>query len=264
MNKFESSESFEDKGPIYEKMARLFMISQNPTKFFPLNPKEGRELSAFWEKASEKDKKKIQKLADWGFTYFIYTDKNTPEKEKEELEKKMNEDLQLREYVEKRWARAITEDYVTWRSALEDHEETKKNKARPYEERRQELEKAGVGITEGVEKSLRESAEDYLRRVSMTDEEIRKLFEFLEKYPKEIEESLSVMYSEARTSKTSGKIEIGPSDPSRTYAEFSFLKDIKKYLDGQMSPREENDFNDLIIENQQVREILQRFKNALM
>jgi hypothetical protein len=152
-----------------------------------------------------------------------------------------------------------------WTETFRNYEKIKKEKDRPYEERRRELEAKNTEITKSDEERLRQSADGVLNIFSLTKREIQKLLEFVGKYPKEMKEALFSAKSALVLSKFTGIEEINKtnSDLSKAYAEFNFLKGIKEYLDGKMSEKDQSDFFNQIIEDKNNKEIFTKISDAL-
>ena len=232
MEKYKDQENYEDRDDQYENIAYLLIVNQYPNKR-ALTDVGQKELDVFLKTASDRDKDEVQKRAEMKYKFIIYLGEETSFKDvfqKKDIEKEMNENPQLREYIERKLAWKFAERYSLWKDA--------------------------VDIAESIDVDL-------TKRLEMNEDEIEKLLDFIERYPKEVEESIIEATSAAKAGEKQETKDEGESDISTAYMKIEFLKNVKKYLNGEMGEREENDFIDLIIENQKIRIMIDKIKKAL-
>lgn len=260
MNRFENYENFEDRSELYEKIAYILYAK----KYYAIKNEDEKQLLSFLKDASQEEKEEVEQLAKIIEKYNIYINTDTKYEEIEQIEAEMEKNFRMKDYIERHYAEVLAKDYFVWIETLRNYEKIKKEKDRPYEERRKELEAKNIVITKSDEERLRQSAESVLNVFSLTKREIQKLLEFVGKYPKEMKEALSSA-SLVALSRYTGIAEINKtnSDLSKAYTEFNFLKGIKNYLDGKMSEKDQSDFFNLIIEDKNNREVFTKISDAL-
>src|SRR5271168_3023283 len=141
-----------------EDLARMFMMRNYPGDPIKvsLSEKEDAELNHFLETAAQHQIDAVKERAIWQRKYFNYTDKSSPEEEKDKIKEEMKRDSNLMEYIEGTQAYALAEDYVIWKY--------------------------------GVENSKKQTFE-------MSDEDIFTFFNLIEEYPAQIDQSLGFMTS---------------------------------------------------------------------
>jgi len=213
---------------------------------------ENRTVLRLWRKqATPQDLQEIEKIAGKSISS-QYRSRDISQKRIEEIENIMEEDSGLKEYIEEVWIRELVKNFEKWKSSLENIEEFKKDKSRPYEERKKELKIKKVTITKEIEAELQESADDFLNRITPTSREIFKLFEFIEKNPSSIKNAIELVRG---------------SDIILTNTEYNFLKDLKDYFDNTAHLKKEelvknriNELNNLIIDNPSMRTIFSKIQ----
>lgn len=217
---FESESSPEE----LEEMSRLWVMRYNQEDFniVPLTAEENEKLDNFLKTADTETVARVERIAHMRVEYFWYMDKNLPEDKRQEIDREMAKDGELREYVESSYAKLLAEEYSMWRYEIENSEEM---------------------------------------RSEMNEYEIRKFFEYMEKYPDVVDESLISMTSQA-TLTPERKIEINP-DETAFLTERQKLFNLRDYLVGELGSRARDKFNNELIDDVRFRQMFLKIKKAL-
>ncbi len=241
MKSFEK-EPFKNDPEILKSMALLM-------RKYDLNIITSDEIKALstWKlKAHPEDLEAAERLAG-RFLYDKYTSHDIPEERIEEIDGQMEKDFGLKSYIEEFWAYKLVKDFEIWKSSLENYEKIKKNKDRPYQEKRDEFMFRKIVITEKIIIELHETSQDFFKRITLTNREILKLFEFIKKYPSCIEDAI--------------KSEKG-ADLSKIHTAYGFLKDIKDYFENTLRADRVNEFSDLRMDDPGMRILFSKIQEA--
>ena len=209
-------EQSEEKEELFEELAHLLYLKQDPTKKDLLTDKGKARIDDFLRQASESEKAEVERRAGMKRKASLYTNRNTSRRELEKIEKEMAENPKLQEYIEKTWASKLAKNYVHWQLASEFNQEFDQ------------------------------------KRFEMNEKEINKLFEFLGKYREEMEEGLV----EASTPvMLEGEVEEETPDFETAYTYLGFLKNMKAYIKGSLNTREKENLDEAIISSRALQKI---------
>ena len=225
---FENNESLSsDK---LETLARMYMIRNYPGSpiTVTLMERENEELDNFLETANPEQINQVKDRAIFQRKYFTYVSKDAPHDKKDAIEQEMEEDPELKEYIESTYVWALAESYSMW-----------------------------VYGVEKAEKDLEGKIFD------MTDEEIFTFFSLLEKYPDIVDQALAAMTSEIHAGPhKNSKFLVKPNE-NKYLSEREKLLELRDYFTGKMGQEERNNFHNEIIDNPNFRTMFVKMQNAL-
>ncbi len=208
-------------------------------------------LATWKNKATEKEKIELERLTGTPLLA-LYKSIYVSDEQIKEIENKMERDYGLKSFIEEMWAPEIVRKFEQWKSYYEDPVEMKeliKEKSRPYDERKEELEKKyGTPLDKDELLELEEDTEDYLKRIALTDREIVKLFEFIKKYPERIKV---------------GVRKVKQTDIIKESIRYNFLKDLRDYFNNTLAANRTDELNDLRMDNEGMRFIFSKIQNTL-
>jgi hypothetical protein len=229
-----------------------------------LLPHESSRLSQWMMWATKEELDEAEKLTGKDL-YFTYSSRNANPEVVNQIEKMMEKDEDLREYVERLWTWTLTENFEVWKHTLLDEEKIRRDKARPLTERRMELELAGIKITPEVLQGLRETADEFIERIAPTNREAKKFLDFIGKYPEQVEGAISFMQGEIKLRTATGQkeFELRAAKLSKQMAELEFIKDLRDYLKGTISKSREEDFAGQVLDNDWMQVMVKKFQDAL-
>ncbi len=221
-NQFGQSENFEDKEERLEELGDLMMRWEHPKVLGELTPDEEFEIQKFVSDESPETVAEVKKKADFQYKnqLFVFGEDEEYESLKKKIAEEMKKDPELCKYIEKNWAAYLIDEYADWRQAIrEGHTDT-------------------VG--------------------DLTKEQVQKLFEFLDKYRKEMEAAL-----ERKVRMTSGGV-YESLDREEIHQILASLKNMKKYFAGEMGTTEESEFNNTILDNPREMELFEKMRHILV
>lgn len=225
---FENHDSLDPRK--LESLSRMYMIQTFPGSPIQVGLTDGEkvELEHFLTTAPSEHVEEVKKTALFMRKYFTYTDETASQEEKDVIEEEMDRNSELKEYIESAQAEALTEKYTIWRYGIDNAK--KDPEAQIFE---------------------------------MTDDEIFTFFNLLDKYPNEVDQTLSAMTSEISVSPHDSSKFVMRTNEVSYLSEREKLLELRDYFTGKMSDEEKGSFSNEIIDDINFRSMFVKIQNAL-
>lgn len=227
---FESNEPLDEA--LLEKLALIFLKATFPqTLKIPASEEEKQELEEYFRRATEAQTESIRVRMLFLHRYFEYINPNISDEAKAKIEQEMEGHPALKEFIEKRHAIDLADEYVAWKTHIIDVES--------------DPELGEIGI-------------------EMSPDDIFTLLSSLEKYPKEIDKqfqdaSMKVVHGPYINSKPRFE-----SDTETYRFERLKLLALKKLVTHTITADEQIFLDNALMNDRYFRKMSEKIKDALL
>jgi hypothetical protein len=214
---------------VYGKRKDIFEDTESVIHHLFIYKKQ--DLDKFLQSATKEEVEKVKEYAEFHDFLMIIRTKNSLPEEIEKVYTEMQSNDKLKNYIDKRLPSCLVEDYVHWiletRDLPEDLSQLKDNG---------------------------ETYKDEFERFSLSDYQIKKLFNYVGDRDKEIKEGFEEQYGTVIGPQDGGSHQVKELEvKSRAWEEYKEFQDLVNYLKGNIDADLEDNINNKLIEDKNFR-----------